>query len=253
MPRTASRAVSPSSRSPSTSSMLPSASARARCSRFPLEKLSTTRTRAPFATSASTRVEPINEAPPVTNTLVFIQSITMFLLPRVSRMTSRASRHFCLSFRFCLSPRKTAGDPHRRRTQSPHSRSRRCSHFFREHSRRIFRIPVFPAFSRHQPAGRSSHSEQRPAARQQESRRKRLLRRNDRRIQHFHRRNLFCFLHLGHFVLLGQQLIHRLLDLGLPEKIGVGHSEQRELPNRRIQIIRFHVRTVAAHLLQFRL
>src|SRR5579884_785323 len=166
---------------------------------------------------------------------------------------SRASRHSCLSFRFRPSPRQAVCHTHRRRTQSPHSRSRRCSHFFCEHSRRLFRLPVFPAFSRHQPAGRSRHSEQRPAPRQQESRQKRLLRRNDRRIQHFHRRNLFCFLHLGHFVLLSQQLIHRLLDLGLPEKIGVGHSEQRELPNRRIQIIRFHVRTVAAHLLQFRL
>src|SRR5579884_2555118 len=76
---------------------------------------------------------------------------------------SRASRHSCLSFRFRPSPRQAVCHTHRRRTQSPHSRSRRCSHFFREHSRRIFRIPVFPAFSRHQPAGRSSHSEQRPA------------------------------------------------------------------------------------------
>src|SRR5262249_21935723 len=44
-------------------------------SRLPLLRLSTTRTRAPRSTSASTRWEPMNDAPPVTSTRLPFQSI----------------------------------------------------------------------------------------------------------------------------------------------------------------------------------
>src|ERR1700732_2664610 len=52
----------------------------ARFSRRPLLKLSTTRTSAPRSTRASTRAEPINEAPPVTSTRLLFQFIIISLV-----------------------------------------------------------------------------------------------------------------------------------------------------------------------------
>src|SRR3989304_6565729 len=49
-----------------------------RFARVPVEKLSNTRTRAPSASSRSTRWEPMNPAPPVTSTASFTPPIVAF-------------------------------------------------------------------------------------------------------------------------------------------------------------------------------
>src|SRR5690348_2876010 len=51
-----------------------------RFSRLPLLRLSTTRTLAPFSSRASTRCEPINEAPPVTRIFLPVQFMVVSLL-----------------------------------------------------------------------------------------------------------------------------------------------------------------------------
>src|SRR5438876_2913218 len=74
MPSTACSATPGVLRSAWTSSTRPASTCPLILSRFPLLRLSTTRTRAPRSTSASTRWEPMNEAPPVTRTVLPFQS-----------------------------------------------------------------------------------------------------------------------------------------------------------------------------------
>src|SRR6185295_13629947 len=75
MPRTAASAVSWLSKSPRWNSTAPVLMCGWMFSIRPLLRLSTTRTRAPLATRASTRCDPMKDAPPVTRVLVADQFI----------------------------------------------------------------------------------------------------------------------------------------------------------------------------------
>ena len=118
-----------SSRSTTCSSTVPRERCSARFSRRPLLRLSATRTRAPRATRASTRCEPMNDAPPVTRVGLSRQSMGRLLRPH-SRPETPDGIDSSLAPRRCWDkPTEATRRIHRRRPSQRNRvrlRHRRC-------------------------------------------------------------------------------------------------------------------------------
>ncbi len=100
----------------------------------------------------------------------------------------------------------------------------------------------------------NTQTKQRPENRQYGTWRPRLFRRYDWSIQNFHAGDFFCLLDFCRFVLLRQELKYGRLNFRLQKQIRVGHAENRQSADGRIEgifFLRAIRRITSAEFVQF--